>query len=74
MTGFDFGVIADSLDYLFRTGMAFTLQLTGLAMVGGIVIGTLLALMRLSGLRLVAGAAGLYVNTVRLVAGDFRAV
>jgi glutamate/aspartate transport system permease protein len=67
MTGFDFGVIADSLDYLFRTGMAFTLQLTGLAMVGGIVIGTLLALMRLSGLRLVAGAAGLYVNTIRSI-------
>ena len=34
--------------YLFREGMTFTLTLTALAMTGGIIFGTLLALMRLS--------------------------
>lgn len=67
MTGFDFGIVAGSLDYLFFTGMAFTLQLTVLAMVGGILIGTMLALMRLSGLRALAAGAGLYVNTIRSI-------
>ena len=34
--------------YLFREGMIFTLTLTALAMTGGIIFGTLLAMMRLS--------------------------
>ena len=46
--GFDFDVIQRSLAYLFREGMTFTLTLTALAMAGGIVFGTLLAMMRLS--------------------------
>ena len=49
--GFDFDVIQRSWGYLFREGMAFTLTLTALAMVGGIVFGTLLAMMRLSKFR-----------------------
>ncbi|HEX9174302.1 MAG TPA: ABC transporter permease subunit [Telluria sp.] len=65
--GFDFDVIAGSLGYLFRTGMAFTLKLTVLAMCGGIVLGTLLALMRLSASKLVALPAAAYVNLVRSV-------
>ena len=65
--GFDFDVIARSAGYLFRTGMAFTLKLTVLAMAGGIVLGTMLALMRLSGSRLVALPAAAYVNLVRSV-------
>ena len=37
--------------YLFKEGMTFTLTLTALAMVGGIVFGTLLAMMRLSSIK-----------------------
>ena len=47
-SNFDFDVIIRSLPYLFFTGMIFTLTLTALATLGGIVFGTLLALMRLS--------------------------
>jgi len=63
--GFDFDVIARSLPYLFLDGMAFTLTLTGIAMTGGIVFGTLLAMMRLSGSRIFSFAAGGYVNLMR---------
>ena len=53
-SNFDFNVIERSWVYLFQTGMVFTLKLTGLAMVGGIVIGTLLAMMRLSKFKVLA--------------------
>ena len=62
---FDFGVIERSLPYLFFEGMRFTLTLTLLATVGGVVIGTLLALMRLSGSRILATIAAGYVNFIR---------
>jgi glutamate/aspartate transport system permease protein len=62
---FDFDVIARSWQYLFFTGMAFTLQLTLYAMVGGIVVGTLLAIARLSNIKPLALAAGGYVNLIR---------
>ena len=39
---FDLNVIERSWVYLFQTGMTFTLELTALAMTGGIVLGTLL--------------------------------
>jgi glutamate/aspartate transport system permease protein len=45
--------------------MRFTLLLTVLATVGGIIFGTLIALMRLSGNRLVGLIAGLYVDLIR---------
>ncbi len=48
MGAFDWDVIERSWKYLFFTGMTFTLQLTFLAMLGGIVFGTLLAMARLS--------------------------
>ncbi|MDZ5631760.1 ABC transporter permease subunit [Janthinobacterium lividum] len=64
---FDFDVISRSWVYLFQTGMVFTLKLTALAMVGGIVLGTLLALMRLSGNRIVSGVASSYVNLIRSI-------
>ena len=63
--GYDFDVIERSWAYLFREGMTFTLTLTALAMAGGIVFGTLLAMMRLSKFRLLAMAAGGYVNLMR---------
>ena len=62
---FDFDVIARSWQYLFFTGMAFTLQLTLYAMVGGIVVGTLLAIARLSSIKPLALVAGGYVNLIR---------
>jgi glutamate/aspartate transport system permease protein len=65
MGGFDFDVIERSWVYLFREGMVFTLTLTGLAMTGGIILGTLLALMRLSSIRAFSAAAGAYVNLMR---------
>jgi glutamate/aspartate transport system permease protein len=64
---FDFDVISRSWVYLFQTGMVFTLKLTALAMVGGIVLGTLLALMRLSSNRLISGVASSYVNLIRSI-------
>ena len=65
--GFDFDVIERSLPYLFREGMTFTVTLTLLAMTGGIVFGTLLAMMRLSAFRPLAMLAGAYVNLMRSV-------
>ncbi len=67
VTSFDFDVIARSFGYLFRTGMVFTLKLTVLAMMGGIVLGTMLALMRLSGRRAISLPAASYVNLVRSI-------
>jgi len=63
--GYDFDVIERSLGYLFREGMVFTLTLTALAMTGGIIFGTLLAMMRLSSLRWLSTVAGGYVNLMR---------
>ena len=63
--GYDFDVIERSLGYLFREGMVFTLTLTALAMSGGIVFGTLLAMMRLSAFKPLSALAGGYVNLMR---------
>jgi glutamate/aspartate transport system permease protein len=64
---FDVDVISRTWVYLFQTGMVFTLKLTGLAMTGGIVLGTLLAMMRLSGMRALSLFAAAYVNLVRSI-------
>jgi glutamate/aspartate transport system permease protein len=48
-------------------GLYFSIQLTLIAMVGGILFGTLLALMRLSGTRWLALPAAAYVNTMRSI-------
>jgi glutamate/aspartate transport system permease protein len=48
-------------------GFIFSIQLTLVAMVGGIVLGTLLALMRLSGKPWLVMPAAAYVNTMRSV-------
>ena len=48
-------------------GLVFSVQLTLIAMVGGIVLGTLLALMRLSGKPWLVTPAALYVNTMRSI-------
>ena len=59
---FDWDVIRRSLPYLFRDGMTFTLTLTFLAMSGALVLGTLLAMMRLSSVKMLSSIAGGYVN------------
>jgi glutamate/aspartate transport system permease protein len=64
---FDFNVIERSIGYLFREGMTFTLTLTALAITGGIVFGTLLAMMRLSSFKPLSAVAGAYVNLMRSV-------
>jgi len=66
-SSFDFDVIQRSFVYLFRDGMTFTLTLTAIAMAGGIVFGTLLAMMRLSSFAPLSAAAGAYVNLMRSV-------
>ena len=48
-----------------RQGFIFSLQLTAIATVGGIFFGTLLALMRLSGRKLLVIPATFYVNGMR---------
>ncbi|HEX6636666.1 MAG TPA: ABC transporter permease subunit [Steroidobacteraceae bacterium] len=67
MENFDFEVIQRSLGYLFLDGMVFTLTLTAIAMTGGIIFGTLLAMMRLSSIKPVSMLAGGYVNLMRSV-------
>ncbi|HET7297964.1 MAG TPA: amino acid ABC transporter permease [Burkholderiales bacterium] len=66
-SGFDFDVIQRSWGYLFREGMTFTVTLTLLAMTGGIIFGTLLAMMRLSSFKPLSMLAGGYVNLMRSV-------
>ena len=66
-SNFDFDVIVRSLPYLFYQGMTFTILLTVLATAGGIVLGTLLALMRLSGIAVLTLPAAAYVNLMRSV-------
>ncbi|HKA41593.1 MAG TPA: amino acid ABC transporter permease [Burkholderiales bacterium] len=66
-SGYDFDVIERSLPYLFKEGMTFTVTLTLLAMTGGIIFGTLLAMMRLSSFTPLAMLAGGYVNLMRSV-------
>jgi len=67
MAGFDWDVIQRSMPYLFREGMKFTLTLTVLAMAGGIVFGTILAMMRLSKFKPLAIVSGGYVNLMRSI-------
>lgn len=67
LESFDWDVIQRSLPYLFRDGMVFTLTLTGVAMTGGVVFGTALAMMRLSAFAPLSLLAGAYVNLMRSV-------
>ena len=48
-------------------GFAFSVQLTIVAMIGGIVLGTMLALMRLSGVKVLEIPATIYVNGMRSI-------
>ena len=66
LSDFDFSVLTDSLPFLWA-GLQFTIQLTLVAMTGGIIFGTLLALARLSSMKPLAMAAAAYVNTMRSI-------
>ena len=50
-----------------QKGLIFSIQLTVIATVGGIIVGTVLALMRLSGKPLLVMPATIYVNTMRSI-------
>ena len=65
IANFDFDVIRRSLSYLFLDGMTFTLMLTALATCGGIIVGTLIAMMRLSGIWVLSRISQLYVDLTR---------
>ena len=60
---FDWGVVSSFI----AKGFVFSIELTLVAMLGGIAIGTLLALMRLSGIKWLVLPAAAYVNTLRSI-------
>ena len=62
----DFSAIVPALPGLWE-GMQMTLQLMALGVLGGVVLGTLLALMRLSSRPWIANLAGAYVNYFRSI-------
>lgn len=62
---FDFDVITRTWPYLFKEGMTFTLTLTALSSVLGIVLGTIIALMRLSSVVVLQKIGTTYVNLIR---------
>ena len=68
MTTLDFGFLNWNLitNFIWK-GLVFSVQLTLIAMVGGIILGTILALMRLSGKRWLVMAAAFSVNTLRSI-------
>ena len=62
----DFDVISRSLPYLWK-GLQYTIELTAIASVGGLVFGTLLALARLSPIKPLYLVASGYVNLMRSI-------
>ncbi|WP_309572457.1 amino acid ABC transporter permease [Deinococcus sp.] len=60
----DFNLIWQNIPYLLQ-GAAMTLKITGLALVFGVLLGTLVALARLSPLRWLAGLALAYIELIR---------
>ncbi|MBV9889301.1 MAG: amino acid ABC transporter permease [Rhizobacter sp.] len=68
MTNLDFSLFNWALvqNYILK-GLVFSIELTMVAMIGGIAIGTMLALMRLSGKPVLVNIAAAYVNTLRSI-------
>ncbi len=68
MSALDFSFIEwDIFNKFVLKGMLFSMELTLIATVGGIVFGTILALMRLSGNKALALPAVIYVNGMRSI-------
>jgi glutamate/aspartate transport system permease protein len=63
-SGFDFQVIANSWPFLWN-GLLLTFQLTALAVAGGITLGLILAVARLSGIKPLEWLVATYVNFLR---------
>jgi glutamate/aspartate transport system permease protein len=63
---FDLDVIQRSIPYLWK-GFQYTVQLTAISALGGIVFGTLLALARLSSIKPLYLTAASYVNLMRSI-------
>jgi len=68
MLNLDFGFLTTEVmsSYILK-GLIFSFQLTLIAMFGGIILGTLLALMRLSSKQWLVIPAAAYVNTMRSI-------
>ena len=66
MGDFDFNIIVKSLPILW-SGMLLSLKLFGIALVGGIFFGTLLAMARLSSFKLLSYPAAGFVNLIRSI-------
>ena len=68
MLGLDFSYFdLEVLRKFVLGGLLFSVQLTITATIGGVIFGTLLALMRLSGSKILALPATIYVNGMRSV-------
>ena len=68
MSNLDFSFITWKVVSAFiLKGLAFSIELTLIAMIGGIVLGTLLAMMRLSGKPWLAYPSAGYVNLFRSI-------
>ena len=68
MFNVDFGFLSwQVVGSFILKGLVFSVQLTLVAMIGGIAIGTMLALMRLSGRKPLVLVAAFYVNTLRSI-------
>ena len=68
MSALDFSFLEwDIFSKFVLKGMLFSIELTLIATIGGIVFGTVLALMRLSGKKLLAAPAIIYVNGMRSI-------
>jgi glutamate/aspartate transport system permease protein len=66
MGGLEFDVIARTWPYLLK-GLQYTIQLTVVAAIGGVIWGTLLALARLSSIKWLSMLAAGYVNLMRSI-------
>jgi len=66
MGGLDWTVVTGAAPYLLK-GLQYTVQVTLFAMIGGILLGTVLAMMRLSSVKLLSTIAAIYVNLFRSI-------
>lgn len=62
---FDWSVIERTWTYLILDGLSFTLAVTAIASIGGLVLGIVLVMMRISENRVISTVASLYVNFIR---------
>jgi glutamate/aspartate transport system permease protein len=66
MSDLDFSAIGNAWPFLMR-GLQYTLQLTVVAAIGGVIFGTLLAMARLSSIKPLSMVAAGYVNLMRSI-------